>query len=102
MNASEHANTFRAAGELYIERYASKNTKSSTWQEARRQLEVDVYPKWGDRPIREITRHDVAELLDGIADRGRPSRPIARSPDSARYSIGLLIARLSLQARSFG
>jgi integrase len=81
MNASENANTFRAVGELYIERYASKNTKPSTWREARRQLEIDVFPKWGDRPIREITRHDVVELLDGITDRGSPvqaNRTLAR------------------------
>jgi integrase len=40
-----------------------------------------VYPKWGDRLIRDITRHDVAELLDGIADRGAPvqaNRTLAR------------------------
>jgi integrase len=80
MNA-QNPNSFRGVGELYIERYASKNTKLSTWREARRQLEIDVFPKWGDRPIREITRHDVVELLDGITDRGSPvqaNRTLAR------------------------
>lgn len=79
--AAEKPNSFKAVAELYFERYASKNTKPSTWGELRRQLEIDVYPKWGDRPIREITRRDVAELLDGIADRGAPvqaNRTLAR------------------------
>jgi integrase len=78
---AQNPNSFRAVGDLYIERYASKNTKPSTWREARRQLEIDVFPKWGDRPIREITRHDVVELLDGITDRGSPvqaNRTLAR------------------------
>jgi integrase len=37
-----------------------------------RQLEVDVFPKWGDRPVGSITRQDVTALLEGIADRGSP------------------------------
>ena len=79
--AAEKPDSFRAVAELYIERYASKNTKLATWRELQRQLELDVYPKWADRPICEITRHDVAELLDGIADRGAPiqaNRTLAR------------------------
>ena len=79
--AAEKPDSFRAVAELYIERYASKNTKPATWRELRRQLELDVYPKWADRLICEITRHDVAELLDRIADRGAPiqaNRTLAR------------------------
>lgn len=65
-------NDFRAVAHRYIERYAQKNTKPTTWMELKRQLEVDVLPKWGDRPIGSITRPDVTELLNGIADRGSP------------------------------
>ena len=57
------------------------NTKPSTWKELRRQLEVDVFPKWRDRPIAVITRQDVAGLLQQIADRGSPvqaNRTLAR------------------------
>lgn len=77
----KNPDTFRAVAELYVERYAKKNTKPATWQEAERQLRVDVFPKWGERPIREITRRDVIELLDEIADRGAPvqaNRTLAR------------------------
>jgi integrase len=70
--AQAAADTFRAVSELYVERYAKKNTKPATWKEVERQLRVDVFPKWGDRPIGEIRRRDVIELLDGIADRGSP------------------------------
>jgi integrase len=72
---------FRKIADRYIERYAKKNTKPTTWMELRRQLEVDVFPKWAERPISSITRQDVAELLDCIADRGSPvqaNRTLAR------------------------
>jgi integrase len=73
--------TFHAIAERYLERYAKKNTKPTTWMELRRQLEVDVFPKWSSRPVASITRHDVTALLDGIADRGSPvqaNRTLAR------------------------
>jgi hypothetical protein len=63
---------FRAVALRYVERYAMKHTKPPVWRELRRQLEVDVLPLWGDRPIASITRQDVAALLDRIADRGAP------------------------------
>jgi hypothetical protein len=64
--------TFRAVATRYIERYAMKHTKESTWKEAKRQLDVDIFPKWADRPIASITRQDVASLLEGIEGRGSP------------------------------
>ena len=36
--AAEKPNSFRAVAELYIERYASKNTKPATWRESRANL----------------------------------------------------------------
>jgi integrase len=81
---------FRAIADRYLERYAKKNTKPSTWMELRRQLEVDVLPKWGDRPIVSISRQDVAELLDRIADRGSPvqaNRTLARLKTLFRWVV---------------
>src|SRR5262249_52432048 len=79
--ADKEPDDFRAVANRYVERYAKKNTKPTTWTELKRQLEVDVFPKWGDRPISSISRQDVAALLDGIADRGSPvqaNRTLAR------------------------
>jgi integrase len=39
--------------------------------EVKRRLEVEVLPLWGDRDAREITRRDVRDLLDKVADSGR-------------------------------
>ena len=75
------AATFRAVAERYVERYAKKHTKPTTWKELQRQLDVDVFPKWAERAMESITRHDVADLLDGIECRGSPvqaNRTLAR------------------------
>jgi integrase len=79
--AEKLPDTFKAIAERYLERYAKKQTKPTTWRELERQLKVDVLPKWGERPIGSITRQHVAELLDGIVDRGSPvqaNRQLAR------------------------
>src|ERR1700720_4431466 len=66
------ASTFKAAAERYVQSYAKKNTRTSTWREVERQLRVDVFPYWANRPIASITRDDVAKLLQRIEERGSP------------------------------
>jgi integrase len=96
------AETFRAVSALFVERYAKQNTKESTWRELQRQLDVDVNPHWGDRPIRSITRRDVVELLDGIADRGAPvqaNRTLARLRTLFNWAVDREIIATSPLAR---
>jgi integrase len=84
------ASTFRAAAERYVERYAKKQTRESTWKEVERQLRVDVFPYWADRPIASITRQDVGRLLKGIEDRGSPvqaNRQRARLHTLFRWAV---------------
>lgn len=59
--------TFGKLAALYLERHA-KRTKRS-WQEDERILNRDLLPAWRDVPVRSLTRRQVRELLDGIADR---------------------------------
>ena len=51
--AKRHLSTLRSGGEV------------------KRRLEVEVLPAWGDRDAREVTRRDVRDLLDKVADTGR-------------------------------
>jgi integrase len=88
--AADKPDGFRAIADRYIERYAKKNTKPTTWMELQRQIQVDVLPKWGDRPIMSISRQDVAELLDGITNRGSPvqaNRTLARLKTLFRWAV---------------
>jgi integrase len=57
------------AGE-FIERHAKPNTRD--WRKTEYLLGRDVLPFWGNRPIGGITRRDVIELVDRVADRGAP------------------------------
>jgi integrase len=62
--------SFGETVDLYLDRYAEKNTRTSTHKETRRVLEHDVRLGWEHRSVTEITRRDVIELLDAIVDRG--------------------------------
>ena len=79
--------TVEAVSRLFIEKYAKAHTKS--WDQTARLIGLkadpedetklirtetggEVLSKWGSRPVREITRRDVHDLLDGIVSRGAP------------------------------
>ncbi len=57
----------------YLDRYAAKRMRPDYFNETKRTLDRDVKAALGSRPIREITRRDVRELLEAIVDRGSPS-----------------------------
>ena len=59
--------TFAAVADDFIERYAKKRGNKS-WRETKRLLDKHVVPAWGRRPIREIARSDVVDLLDRVED----------------------------------
>jgi integrase len=69
---SSAGDTFSAVADLFIDRYAKPNTRPITCAETKRLIERELKPEWGSRPILDISRRDVIELLDGIIDRGSP------------------------------
>jgi integrase len=62
-------NTVRAVAKDWLRRDQANNRRVA---EVQRILDHDILPVWGDRPIAEIRKRDVIELIDGIADRGSP------------------------------
>ena len=58
--------TFGALADLFIERYAKRQTKG--WKETERIFEVYLKPHWSHLPITEIRKPDVAALLDFVED----------------------------------
>jgi integrase len=54
----------------YLAKHARAKKRSA--DEDARILEADVLPRWRDRSVRELTRRDVRELVQRIADRGSP------------------------------
>ncbi|MGC2409385.1 MAG: integrase arm-type DNA-binding domain-containing protein [Methyloceanibacter sp.] len=57
--------------EEWLRRDQSKNKPSSLYQ-VTRSVDADILPAWRGRRVDEITKRDVIELLDAIADRGAP------------------------------
>jgi integrase len=61
----------RLFGELaaeFVARHAKPKTRD--WRKTEYLLRRDVLPFWSTRPVRGITRQDVIELIDRVADRG--------------------------------
>lgn len=46
--------------------------KNKSRREVQRIVNRELIPAWGQRPVPEITRRDILDLIDGIADRGSP------------------------------
>lgn len=65
----EVPDSFGAVVEDYFKRDASRRNKS--WAETRRLILRDC-EAWADRPVKDITRREVRDLLDAIVDRGSP------------------------------
>lgn len=54
----------------YLAKYAKLRKRS--WQSDDRYLEAEIKPAWKTKRVKDLTRRDVRELIEGIADRGSP------------------------------
>jgi integrase len=66
--AERQAETVMDLGEKYIRLHAK--VKKRTWKEDERILKKEIYPHWGNRKARNITRQNIVSILDEIAVRG--------------------------------
>ncbi|SDE89072.1 tyrosine-type recombinase/integrase [Rhodospira trueperi] len=57
--------------ERFIRQYAKPRNRS--WREAERVLGKDVTPRWRGRPIREISKREVVDLVDALVEAGKPA-----------------------------
>jgi Arm domain-containing DNA-binding protein len=57
----QQKNSFRAVAEEYIKRHVSKTRKAVVVE---RELRREFIDRWGDRPITDITQHDIVAVID--------------------------------------
>ena len=79
--------SFLAVAEEWLKRDQAGRSQG----EVKRILDKDVLPRWWNRPIEEIGRADVIELLDAVQDRGSPimaRRMHAHLHRLFRWSVG--------------
>lgn len=60
---------FAAVAAEWLKRDQAENRSFAI---VRRIVERELIPAWGDRPIGELGRRDMLDLIDGIVDRGTP------------------------------
>lgn len=84
-------NTVAAAVGRYLA-HCDRTLKPKTATEWRRIFEHDVLPRWGERPIAEITKADVLELVNDKA--ARRERKRQGMTDGAAVQAGKMLTRL--------
>ena len=70
----KNPDTVEAVVAEFIEKYHIRDRENRTADEVRRMFERHVFPDWGSRDIRRISKRDVLDLLDAVADRTSPVR----------------------------
>ncbi len=72
--AERKAETFGQLGEEYLKRWAKQvgangRPRKRSWREDERQIERYLLPEWRHRKVKDITRRDVRDLVEAIAER---------------------------------
>jgi integrase len=71
--AARQYDVVAAVADRYLDRYAVKRMRHDYFAETKRTFERDLKPALGTKPIGEVTRRDVRELIEAIVERGSPS-----------------------------
>jgi integrase len=64
--------TVEAVAKQFVELHCRRANRPRTIEATRQLLDLHVLPRWRRRPIHDVTRRDVLELLDGLVESGRP------------------------------
>lgn len=62
-------NSFAAVAEQFIKRHVAKTRKAAIVE---RELRREFINRWGNRPITDITQHDVVAVIDEVVERCAP------------------------------
>lgn len=72
--AERDAETFDQLAEIYMRKWAKQvgadgRPRKRSWREDERQINLYLLPPWRNRKVKDITRRDVRDLVEGIAER---------------------------------
>lgn len=68
----EGPDTVEAVATQFVELHCRRANRPGTLEATKRQLDLHVLPRWRNRLVKDITRRDVLDLLDGVVAGGRP------------------------------
>jgi integrase len=52
---------------LFLEQHARRKTRPNSWQQAEGLFRREIVPAWGNRPITDIRKRDVVDLVEAVA-----------------------------------
>ncbi|MFN0218244.1 MAG: tyrosine-type recombinase/integrase [Hyphomicrobium sp.] len=64
---------FEDAVAAFVEQYCRRHNRASTMKETERELRNRFVTRWANRDVREISKQDVLDVLDGVVAQGLPS-----------------------------
>ena len=64
--------TVEAVAKQFVELHCRRANRPRTIEGTQQLLDLHVLPRWGRRLLKDITRRDVLDLLDGLVAGGRP------------------------------
>ena len=68
----ERRNSFDVCADEFLQKYAERHLRPSTQREYRRILKGKDTRSWRDRPVSEISKRDVLDVIEDIDGRGSP------------------------------
>ena len=76
--------TVATLAKQYLRSYARQYKRPASYAMDRWQLDTYVLPRWGSRPVEQVTKDDVRKLLNDLADgrlaaRGKPTKVAPRN-----------------------
>ena len=80
--AERQLDTVDRLAALYIEQYAKRHTRENSWRQTEAVFRNIILPAWSGRPVHDIARRDVIELLESVA----ATRPIMANRTKAALS----------------
>ncbi len=83
--SSDHANTFRAVADEWLERNEDKWT-ARTYKQRQKALENDVFPHIGSLPVSQVTPAHVLAIVQRVEKRGPLATPLGRRTDRSRLA----------------
>lgn len=77
--------TFGQVAQHWIENKAKE--KNRRWEHQQAQIDRHLLPRWKNRPIGGIKRHEIRELIEGIEGKILPNRILALIKTIFRYAV---------------
>ncbi len=86
--SSERPPNFQEYAERWLESYAKVHCRVSTYMKYGTLLRHYAFPRFGGKPVSEVSREDIKNLIAGMLTRGIRGKPLSRS--TVRHTVAVI------------